>query len=229
MGRKENLRQVRQRLEQACLRAGRSPKEVRLVGVSKLFPPAAVDEVLDAGLRDIGENRVQEARDKKPAVTRTALWHCIGPLQTNKAKYVPGLFDWLQTLCRTSVAAALEKRLAAEGRTLNVLLQVNVGGEEQKHGLDPAELVAFTERLPDYPHLLPHGLMTIPPYHPDPERERPYYRMLRQCRDELLERGFAWCRELSMGMSHDFEVAIEEGATMVRVGTAIFGERDRNG
>lgn len=223
----ENLAHIRNRLARAARDAGRAPEEITLVGVSKTFPGAVLEEAIQAGLTDLGENRVQEARKKLPEVEGIdgVRCHYIGPIQTNKIKYYPALFQWVQTVSRPGELDELEKRYEQAGSTVKVLLQVNVGGEAQKNGIDPEDLPALLRAAEGRSHVQPRGLMTIPPYHEDPEDERPYYTHLRRLRDRALEEGHPWCRELSMGMSHDFEVAIAEGATIVRVGTAIFGER----
>lgn len=221
----DNLHELRRRVSEAAIGCGRSPGEITLVGVSKTFPAELVSAAIACGLTDIGENRVQEARDKRPQVVSEARWHLIGPLQTNKAKYLPGLVEVVHTLCRVEEAEALERAFSKARRSVEVLVQVNVGREPQKSGLLPEELLGFLPQLQAFPHLQLRGLMTIPPHHDDPELERPYYRELRELREVAQAAGFTRCTELSMGMSHDFEVAIQEGATLIRVGTALFGKR----
>jgi pyridoxal phosphate enzyme (YggS family) len=210
-----NVAAVRQRIAGACARAGRSAADVTLIAVSKTFPAEAIDAVVAAGVRAVGENKVQEAREKRPVVTASAEWHLIGHLQSNKAKEAVRLFDVIHTI--DSIALAEKVARNAEGRQ-SILLQVNVGGESQKSGVDPSELESFNRLVSALPELHVRGLMTIPPV-AEPEQTRHHFRELRRMRDDL------GLEHLSMGMSEDFEIAIEEGATMVRVGRAIFGSR----
>lgn len=206
---------MERRIAAACERAGRARGEVRLVAVSKTFPAADVEHAIAAGMTDIGENKVQEARDKKPAVASSARWHLIGHLQSNKAKDAVRLFDVVQTVDSFELAEKLGRAAAAIGKRQDVLLQVNVGREAQKSGAAPEETAALLQRIGTIDSLRVTGLMTIPPV----GEARPYFRELRAMRDDL---GLA---ELSMGMTDDFETAIEEGATIIRVGRAIFGSR----
>lgn len=212
---RENLAAVEARIAAACARAGRQRSEVTLVAVSKTFPASAVDEAIAAGATDVGENRVQEARDKKPSVRGTARWHLIGHLQSNKAKDAARLFDVVQTVDSVSLA---EKLSRAAIEPLDVLLEVNIGNEPQKAGATTSDIDALVRGVGQLPNLRLQGLMTIPPVGVADETRR-YFRELRAMRDA---HGL---RELSMGMSEDFEVAIEEGATIVRIGRAIFGSR----
>jgi pyridoxal phosphate enzyme (YggS family) len=212
---RDNLASVDERIAKACARSRRDRKDVTLVAVSKTFSASAVDEAIAAGATDIGENRVQEARDKKPLVRGNARWHLIGHLQSNKAKDAARLFDVVQTIDSVALAQKISK--AATG-PLDVLIEVNIGAETQKAGVLAADVPELAAQMADLPHLRLTGLMTIPPVGPADESRR-YFRELRSLRDRL---GLA---EISMGMSEDFEVAIEEGATIVRVGRAIFGER----
>ncbi len=214
-----NLRRVQESVAQACARAGRAPDSVLLIAVSKTMDVARVRQAIEAGVAALGENRVQEAREKIEALGRPVPWHLIGSLQTNKARDAARLFDWVQSVDRFGLAQELSRRAHAAGRTLNVLLQVNLGDEPQKGGVAVAELKRLHEVTAALPNLSVRGLMAIPPATEQPEQARPYFRRLRELRDEL---GLEHC---SMGMSADYEVAIEEGATMVRVGTAIFGPR----
>jgi hypothetical protein len=219
----ENLAVVRERIARACERAGRSPGDITLVGVSKGQPAEAIVEAVAAGLEDIGENRVQEAAPKIERCTELGArprWHLVGHLQTNKAKAAIGLFDILQSVDSTRLAEALGKHA---GAPLPVLLEVNVAQEATKFGFTPEALPEALEHVRSLPNLDVRGLMTIAPQAGDHEAVRPVFRRLRELRDQL---GLA---ELSMGMTDDFEVAIEEGATMVRVGRAIFGERPQSG
>jgi PLP dependent protein len=212
---RDNLASVEARIAAACARAGRAREEVTLVAVTKTFPAADVDHAIAAGVTAVGENKVQEARDKKPSVHALAQWHLIGHLQSNKAKDAVKLFDVIQTVDSIELAERLA-RLAETPK--DVMLQVNVGGEEQKSGAAPADVAAIAERIKELPSLNLIGLMTIPPLG-EAEEMRPYFRQLKAMRDDL------GLEALSMGMTDDFEVAIEEGATIVRVGRAIFGSR----
>jgi len=210
-----NVSELEKRIADACARAGRSRADVKLVAVSKTFPAADVDHAIAAGMTDIGENKVQEARDKQPSVTASARWHLIGHLQSNKAKDAVRLFDVIQTVDSTELAEKLARAAEAIGKRQEVLLQVNIGREPQKSGADPQELAQLAQRVGAIPSLQLSGLMTIPPVG-DP---RVFFREMRAMRDDL---GLT---ELSMGMTDDFETAIEEGATIIRVGRAIFGSR----
>jgi pyridoxal phosphate enzyme (YggS family) len=210
-----NIDALEARIVAACTRAGRGRGDVRLVAVTKTFPAADVEHAIAAGMTDVGENKVQEARDKRPGVTSGARWHLIGHLQSNKVKDAVRLFDVVQTVDSIDLAEKLGRAAGALGKRQEVLLQVNVGREEQKSGAEPEEVPELVKRIAAIPSLHVTGLMTIPPVG-DP---RAFFRELRAMRDDL---GLA---ELSMGMTDDFEVAIEEGATIVRVGRAIFGSR----
>ena len=214
-----NLGRVQEAVARACARAGRSPDHVLLIAVSKTVDAERIRLAIAAGVAALGENRVQEAREKIEALGRPVPWHLIGSLQTNKAKEAARLFDWIHSVDRLELARELSRRAHGAERTLDVLLQVNLGDEPQKGGVAPAEVKVLQEAMAGLPGLRVRGLMAIPPVTESPERTRPYFRRLRELRDEL------GLEHLSMGMSADFEVAIEEGATMVRVGTAIFGAR----
>ncbi len=222
----ERIRQVRRSMAKAAERAGRDPKSVTLVAVGKTQPTEAVARAVRAGITDLGENRVGEAAAKRPGVP-PATWHLIGPLQRNKVKRALEVFDIVETVDRPELVQRLAMQLENHwpGRRLPVLLEVNIGGEPQKAGVSPAEAARLARAVLEQPQLELRGLMTVPPFEPDPAAVRPFFRALaalaRELRQELGE-PLEW---LSMGMSHDFEVAIEEGATHVRVGTAIFGQR----
>ena len=207
-----NLAAVNARIEAACQRAGRKREEVTLVAVSKTFPAEAVTNAIAAGATHIGENKVQEARDKKPAVAGSARWHLIGHLQSNKAKDAVRLFDVIQTVDSLDLA----QRLDRFETPVDVLIQVNIGREEQKSGADPDAVPALAREVAAIEGVSLRGLMAIPPFDEDP---RPHFRAMRELQQRT---GVA---ELSMGMSEDFEIAIEEGSTIVRVGRAIFGAR----
>ncbi|BEQ15185.1 YggS family pyridoxal phosphate-dependent enzyme [Desulfoferula mesophila] len=222
-----NLALITARIAAAAKASGRKPEQVRLVAVSKTHGPGAVKEALAAGQILFGENYVQEAQDKIPAVGPGPSWHFIGHLQSNKAKVVAELFDVVQSVDRLKLAKALDRRAGELGRKLGVLLQVNVGGEAQKSGCAPAEAANLAQEVAKLEHLELTGLMTMPPFFDDPQRARPLFAQLRELAVRLgrdLPEGAM--RHLSMGMSGDFEAAIAEGATLVRVGTAIFGQRE---
>ena len=216
---RDNIAAVEERIVRACLRAGRSRRDVMLVGVSKTFPAELVDEAIAAGITNVGENRVQEARDKKPLVRGSARWHLIGHLQTNKAKDAVKLFDVIQAVDSLDLAEKLARAAESHGKTLDVMLQVNIGDEPQKSGLARSDVGAIANQIATLTSLRVIGLMAIPPVGTADE-SRPYFRELRAMRDAL------GLEHLSMGMSEDFEAAIEEGSTMVRIGRAIFGSRD---
>jgi len=213
-----NLGRVQEAVVRACARAGRSPDHVLLIAVSKTMDAERVRLAVEAGVAALGENRVQEAKEKIELLGHPVPWHLIGSLQSNKARDAARLFDWIHSVDRLELAQELSRRVSGE-RALNVLLQVNLGDEPQKGGVAPAECKRLSEAVATLPGLRVRGLMAIPPVAETAEATRPHFRRLRELRDEL---GLEHC---SMGMSADFEVAIEEGATMVRVGTAIFGHR----
>lgn len=228
------LAQVRERIAACAERHGRAPAEVTLIAVSKTHPAEMVREAFAAGARDFGENRVQEADEKVPALEGvSARWHLIGHLQSNKARRAVRLFDVIHSIDSLSLAERLERLCLEEERArLPVLVQIDLVGEATKDGADEAELPALIERLKSCERLQLVGLMTLPPFFSEVERVRPYFRRLRELRDEWQRRGAFGADgvvvgELSMGMSHDYEIAIAEGATMVRVGTAIFGARSK--
>ena len=222
---RERVAAVRRRIEGAAQRSGRPVSAVTLVAVSKTMPVEAIREAVAAGATILGENRVQEARDKIEALAGAAAWHLIGHLQTNKVKLAVGLFERIHSLDSIRLAHEIERHAGDAGRRVRCLVQVNVGGEEQKNGVSEDEVRPLLEAANGMPHILVEGLMAIPPFLSDPEAIRPYFRRLRVLRDDLASDGFS-LPDLSMGMTQDFEVAIEEGATLVRVGTAIFGPRE---
>ena len=222
-----NVSLIRQRMEVACSRCGRDPRSVRLMAVSKTVTPERIRQALDAGVTLLGENYVQEAREKIPTVGHAAEWHMIGHLQTNKVKYVVNLFDWIHSVDRLELARELDKRAGQNNRRLNVLIEVNVSGEESKSGIEATEVLELVRQISLLSHINLCGLMTMPPYSDHPENSRPYFQALRKLRDDISAANIPGiCMdELSMGMTDDFEVAIEEGATIIRVGRAIFGNR----
>jgi PLP dependent protein len=223
----DNLRTVHGKIRSAAERAGRDPATVRLVAVSKTQPAAAVAEAAAAGHLLFGENYVQELQDKARQVPETVQWHYIGALQSNKVKYLSGLVSMIHSVDRLSLALEIDRQWAKIDRTCDILLQVNISGETTKSGTTAAEAVALAQDVSLLPHLRIRGLMTMPPFYDEPERARPYFRQLRQLAELIREKTIpnVAMDELSMGMSGDFEVAVEEGATLVRVGSAIFGER----
>jgi hypothetical protein len=224
---------VRERMARAAARAGRRAEDVTLVAVGKTFPAEAVREAFAAGVRDFGENRVQEAEAKAPSLLdlRSAglRWHLVGHLQKNKSKKAVALFDVIQSLDEVELAHHLEHYGAEQGKTVSALVQVDLAGEATKFGLEEKLVLPALENLRGFKSLRVQGLMVLPPFGDAPESGRPYFRRLRELRDRAAREGLLRGSELSMGMSHDFEVAIEEGATLVRVGTAIFGARARKG
>jgi len=226
----ERIERVRARIREAAQRSSRSPDEITLVAVSKTHPIKAIQDALSAGLTDFGENRVQEAETKIPVIGREiAKWHLIGHLQSNKARRAVELFDVIQSLDSASLAQRLDRMCEEINRaTLPVLIQVDLGHEATKTGVAEGELPEVVTAVQGCERLQLIGLMTLPPFFEKSESVRPYFRRLRELRDELRTSGGFGDRrgELSMGMTHDFEIAIEEGATIVRVGTAIFGERE---
>lgn len=222
------LAAVRERMARAAGRASRRAEEITLVAVSKTHPPELVREAHAAGLRDFGENKIQEAEAKIAALSdlRARLrWHLVGHLQANKAKKAATLFDRIHSVDSAPLALKLEHYAAVAGKSLEVLIQVDLAGEETKHGVGEARLFPLLEALRGLRSVRATGLMILPPFSEDPETTRPYFRRLRELRDRALAQDLLLGSELSMGMSHDFEAAIEEGATHVRVGTAVFGER----
>lgn len=225
----DNLAFIRKKIAQAALRAGRDPAEVRLVAVSKRVESDRVLEAARAGQHLFGENYLQEAREKIAACSSVSLeWHCIGHLQSNKAKEAARLFTVIHSVDRLKLATALDRHAGEAGKKLTVLVQVNVGGEQQKEGVTPLAARELLQRLKQLPNLAVAGLMTMPPWSPDPEEVRPFFRQLREMARHFAEEGLLCSPgrpELSMGMSGDFEVAVEEGATLVRVGTSLFGAR----
>ena len=221
----ENIAAIRQRVASACERAGRSPSSVRLMGVSKTQPAAAIREAFDAGLTLFGENKIQEAKLKLPDCPAGAEFHFIGHLQSNKAKDAARHFAMVQGVDKLATAVELNKRADALARDLPILLEVNVAGEASKFGYSPAAVLEELEQILELPRLELHGFMTVPPFAADPERARPYFRKLVELQRACEDLAGIPFPELSMGMSGDFEIAIEEGATLVRVGTAIFGAR----
>ena len=227
MGLAENLELIKARIAAACERAGRDPAAVTLMAVTKTHPPETVQAAADLGLTFFGENKVQEAKAKIPQCSGKLRWHFIGHLQSNKARDAVELFEMIQSVDSLALAQEINKRCEQAGKRMPILLEVNLAGEASKFGYAPERLLAELNELNALPRLEIHGLMTVPPFKPSAEQVRPFFREareLKQCCEKILG---APLPQLSMGMSGDFEVAIEEGATIVRIGTALFGERAR--
>jgi pyridoxal phosphate enzyme (YggS family) len=218
---RENLAAVRERILTACRKAGRRPEEVRLIAVTKKVDAERVRAAAGLGVGDFGENYLQEARAKIEALGPGPTWHMIGHVQSNKAKYVPGLFSYVHSVDRWELLEDLDRR----AKEVSILFEVNLSGEAQKHGATTDALRSMLEKTQALRHIKPVGLMTVPPFSEDPESTRPYFRRLAALLRDVNEEFAMEMPELSMGMSADFAVAIEEGATMVRIGAAIFGER----
>jgi pyridoxal phosphate enzyme (YggS family) len=221
---KENFLRVRERIERAAQKAGRDPKEINLVAVSKTVEIARIKEAIEAGVSILGENYVQEAQKKIEAIGRPVSWHFIGHLQSNKARHAVRLFDVVHSTDSIPLAEELNRRAEQENRVINVMIEVNLSKEATKFGTDEEKVSNLAKRIQALKHLSLEGLMTMPPYFDSPEMSRPYYTALREVKEGMTKEGIPM-KELSMGMSNDFEIAIEEGATYVRIGTAIFGPR----
>jgi len=225
----ENASAVFKKMSHAAMRAGRRPEDVRLVAVTKTVGIDEIRKAADIGLRVFGENRIQEAKEKITNLkfessNSNIEWHLIGHLQRNKAKYAVKLFDMIHSVDSEELAADLDEEAKKAGKVQRVLIQVKLSAEETKSGISEQDLPLLVEKVARLVNLNLEGLMTIPPFFDDPEPARPFFRRLRELRDGLEKKGFV-LPELSMGMSNDYEVAIQEGATLVRIGTAIFGER----
>jgi pyridoxal phosphate enzyme (YggS family) len=225
---KENLTRVHRRIEQAAARCGRDPASVRLLAVSKTVSAESVKEAIDAGIRLLGENYIQEAREKIDALMGSpASWHFIGHLQTNKARFAVELFDLIHSVDSLKLARELDKQARRQNKVQPILIQVNIAEEKSKSGITEQAAPQLIHEVSRCDNLSIRGLMTMPPFFNAPEKVRPYFKALRQLatRIRAMNIGGVTMTELSMGMTGDFEVAVEEGATIVRVGTAIFGER----
>jgi len=225
----ENLEKIQQRIRAACGRAGRDPESVTLLAVTKSQPPEAVQEAARLGLTLFGENKVQEAKAKIPLCPGNLCWHFIGHLQSNKCRDAVDLFKMIQSVDSLSLAREIDKRAGQASKTMPVLLEVNVAGEASKFGYRPEQLLAELKALNALPRIEIHGLMTVPPWSAEPEKSRPHFHRLRELKERAEAVLGAPLPQLSMGMSGDFEIAIEEGATMVRIGTELFGLRPKAG
>ncbi|MCL4108428.1 UNVERIFIED_CONTAM: hypothetical protein GTU68_046121 [Idotea baltica] len=221
----ENLNQINERIASAASRSSRSIEEILLLAVSKTFPAEIVREAVEAGLDTFGENKVQEAIAKIPELPSHLQWHLIGPLQKNKIRKALPCFDLIHSVDSLATAQQIDRIAAEEGLHPRVLLQINVAADAAKHGFSKVAIHEQFEMLLELERLQIEGVMTIPAFDPDPEKTRPAFASLRETRDELVEKFNCPLTEISMGMSHDFDVAIEEGATIIRVGSALFGKR----
>lgn len=223
----DNLKAVTQRISRSCEKSGRPPADVKLICVTKEASLSQIEQVLALGIKDIGENRVQDAALKYKAIGDKATWHLIGHLQTNKAKEAVRIFSLIHSTDSIRLAKEIDREAKKIGKIQDILIQVNTSGEASKFGLAPDDVAEFFREVSPYTNISILGLMTIAPEVDDPEKIRPYFRKLRELRDELNDIRYTIydIRILSMGMTNDFEVAIEEGATMVRIGRAIFGEK----
>ncbi len=218
---------VRARIKNACERAGRNPEEVTLIAVSKTMPVEAIQEAMDCGIIEFGENRPQELRDKQAVITEPLHWHMIGSLQTNKLKYVVGKTVMIHSVDTFHLAEAIEEASAKHNIVSNVLLEVNIAGEDSKHGIEPEKLEELVKQISKFSHVKICGLMTVAPYTDYPEENRVYFKKMKQLMVDINSKNIdnVYMDMLSMGMTGDYEIAIEEGATHVRVGTGIFGHR----
>ena len=226
----ENLEQVRKNIDEACRMAGRDPKEVTLIAVSKTKPVSMLKEAYDAGARCFGENKVQEIMDKHPQLPEDIQWHMIGHLQRNKVKYIVDKVSMIHSVDSLRLAQTIEQEAAKHNVCVPVLLEVNVAQEESKFGLKTEEVLPFIEKIANFEHIKVCGLMTIAPFVDNPEENRQIFANLHKLSVDINEKNIdnVYVNILSMGMTNDYEVAIEEGATMVRVGTGIFGARNYN-
>ena len=222
-----NYRKVLERISEAAARSGRDPKAIKLLAASKSQPVSRIQAAIGAGIRLFGENYVQEAREKKAAVREAVEWHMIGHLQRNKVKAALDLFDLIESVDRVGLARELDKEGKKRGRVVRAFVEVKMAEEESKSGMAREQVASLLESAGELSHIKIEGLMAVPPLTENPEDARPYFRALRELRAELQEKRIpnVDLRELSMGMTHDFPVAVEEGATLVRIGTAIFGPR----
>jgi hypothetical protein len=225
---KENLERIKQRIAEAAIACGRDPGTVRLVAVCKTVDAGRVAEAIDAGADILGENYIQESRDKFNAlIDRPVQWHFIGHLQSNKARYAVRMFDLIHSVDSLKLAGALDQEARKNGKVQDILVQVNISREERKSGIEATAAVELTARISQLENIRVKGLMTMAPFFDEPEQARPYFRQLARLREQISQRNIPGVRmdDLSMGMSGDFEVAIAEGATLVRIGSAIFGAR----
>lgn len=226
----EQLKEIQERIEKAALKAGRNPEEITLIAVSKTYPVSAIEQAIKAGSKDFGENRVQELVDKIEQVKEDVKWHLIGHLQTNKVKYITGKVNLIHSVDSLKLAQEIQRQSLKQDVISNILIEVNVAKEESKHGVYLEEVEALIREIANLSHVRVQGFMTVAPFVEDPEMNREVFQKLYKLSVDIQKQNIdnISTNILSMGMSNDFEVAIEEGATMVRVGTAIFGKRDYN-
>lgn len=222
-----NINSIRQRITAAAVRCQRQPDSIKLLAVTKTVSPAHVEEAIAAGITAFGENYVQEAKEKITAIDKRVEWHMIGHLQTNKVRYVVNLFDYIHSVDRMELAQEINKRAGLTGRKMNILIEINISGEDTKSGVPAVYAIELIKTISSMKNISVKGLMTMPPYSDNPENSRPYFVELRNFQDKVIHEGIEGIQmnELSMGMTDDFEIAIEEGATIVRIGRAIFGAR----
>ncbi len=224
----ENIFKIKQRIREACLRSGRNPEEVTIVAVTKTIPVERIKEAINAGIIDIGENRIQELLEKRNSI-KDVRWHFVGHLQTNKVKYLVDFVYLIHSVDSLKLALEIDKRARKINRVIDVLIEVNTSGEKTKYGVKPDEVLELIKQISESCDFVRvQGLMTVAAFLPNSEDVRPMFRLLRELRDEIAKFNFknVKMKHLSMGMSNDFEVAVEEGATLVRIGTAIFGPRN---
>ncbi len=222
---KNNLEIINEKIKKAALKADKNPEEIKLVAVAKTATIEQMEEAIKAGVKIVGENKVQEAKEKYQIITADIEWHLVGHLQTNKVKYAVEIFDCIHSVDSIKLAKEIDKRSLQFGKTTNILVEVNVSGEETKYGIKPEEVVLFLKNISEFTGIRVRGLMTIAPIVEDKEEVRPYFRKLRELSKEIKSKNIKNVKMdyLSMGMSEDFEIAIEEGANMVRIGRGIFG------
>ncbi|MGD0278859.1 MAG: YggS family pyridoxal phosphate-dependent enzyme [Smithella sp.] len=222
-----NISKIKQRINAAAARCNRVPDSIKLLAVTKTVSPFAVQQAINAGIMVLGENYVQEAKEKMAVIEQRVQWHMIGHLQTNKAKYAVNLFDYIHSVDHMELAKEINKRAGLINRKINILIEINVSGEKTKDGISAAKAVELVKDVSLLGNVSVKGLMTMAPYSANPENSRPFFSELRNLQNNIISEGITniQMEELSMGMTDDFEIAIEEGATMIRIGRAIFGER----
>ena len=222
-----NINKIKQRIAAAAARCNRASDSIKLLAVTKTVPLPAIEQAIEAGITAMGENYVQEAKEKIAVIGQRVSWHMIGHLQTNKAKYTVNLFDYIHSVDRLELAAEINKRARLIDRKINILIEINVSGEKTKNGITTSETIELIKNVSMLESVSVKGLMTMAPYSTNPENSRPYFSELRNLRNKIISEGITniQMEELSMGMTDDFEIAIEEGATIVRIGRAIFGQR----
>jgi pyridoxal phosphate enzyme (YggS family) len=223
-----NINKIQQRISTAAARCNRATDSIKLLAVTKTVSPLAIEQAIDAGITAFGENYVQEAKGKIAVIEKRVQWHMIGYLQTNKAKYAVNLFDYIHSVDRIELAREINKRAGLTGRRINILIEINLSGEKTKSGVPAASALDLIKDTAILENISVKGLMTMAPYSSNPENSRPYFSELRNLQKNIINGGITGIQmeELSMGMTDDFEIAIEEGATIVRIGRAIFGERN---